>query len=344
MPWLSSKPDTYDCADALYQVTPDKTLSHPDSTFVTQPDEHEKKQSNNTLSGDESDSQAPLRRSAPLTLRSSYFDESKVDKAARRFSGHWSRMTTTPVKYLAAALQVDNVHILNTLQSIKISKSTLDGMKVIRQVDRKFVLVEADTSRGKLLLCIDQHAADERVRLEKMETDMFGRHGAQRRVETRRHEPPLVLRMNPNEREMLRYHEKMIKLWGFDFEVASSGLGALPYARERLGIEEEELVLLHDTPRVEKRFANGDDFREFIQILGSAGKRSIHSSIRPPVITRLLHSRACRSAIMFGDRLSIGQCRDLVEELKKCQLPFQCAHGRPSVVPLAEIQRSRPEN
>uniref|UniRef100_M4BWC3 MutL C-terminal dimerisation domain-containing protein n=1 Tax=Hyaloperonospora arabidopsidis (strain Emoy2) TaxID=559515 RepID=M4BWC3_HYAAE len=40
---------------------------------------------------------------------------------------------------------------------------------------------------------------------------------------------------------------------------------------------------------------------------------------------------------MFGDRLSLTQCQELIEELKMCHLPFQCAHGRPSVVPLAEI-------
>uniref|UniRef100_H3HC10 MutL C-terminal dimerisation domain-containing protein n=1 Tax=Phytophthora ramorum TaxID=164328 RepID=H3HC10_PHYRM len=216
----------------------------------------------------------------------------------------WLDTKAIPVKHLAAALQVDNVHVLKGDRPIKISKATLANLQVIRQVDRKFILVRADTPRGKLLLCIDQHAADERVRLEKLELDMFGRDGSLRRVEVQDHEPPLSLQMNFKERN-----------------------------------RDEGRVLLHATPKVEKRGTNVDDFRDFIQLLSNAGKTYLHSQIRPPAITRLLHSRACRSAIMFGDWLSVGQCKDLIEELKTCQLPFQCAHGRPSVVPLAEIQR-----
>ena len=39
-------------------------------------------------------------------------------------------------------------------------------------------------------------------------------------------------------------------------------------------------------------------------------------------------------AIKFGQRLSRIQCRSLLTALSSCSLPFQCAHGRPSIVPL----------
>lgn len=188
-------------------------------------------------------------------MTSTYFDE--VDQSARR---RWSSLATTPVKHLSAALQVDNVHTLNGLQSIKISKSTLADMKVIRQVDRKFILVQADTPRGKLLLCIDQHAADERVRLEKLEEEMFGLDGTLRRVEIQRHQPPLALRMNVKECETLHRHEGLIDGWGFDFEFTSAGTERLGYVHDRSETQKEERVLLHSTPKVEKRVANGDDF------------------------------------------------------------------------------------
>ncbi|KAJ1491404.1 hypothetical protein T484DRAFT_1612750, partial [Baffinella frigidus] len=41
---------------------------------------------------------------------------------------------------------------------------------------------------------------------------------------------------------------------------------------------------------------------------------------------------ACRGAIMFGDRLTSGASARLVRQLARCALPFQCAHGRPSMV------------
>jgi len=40
---------------------------------------------------------------------------------------------------------------------------------------------------------------------------------------------------------------------------------------------------------------------------------------------------------MFNDELSPDECRALVGRLARCAFPFQCAHGRPSMVPLADI-------
>ncbi|KAH1158213.1 hypothetical protein GYH30_030448 [Glycine max] len=45
-----------------------------------------------------------------------------------------------------------------------ISKKCLEDAKVLHQVDKKFILVVA----GRTLAVIDQHAADERIRLEEL--------------------------------------------------------------------------------------------------------------------------------------------------------------------------------
>ena len=39
-------------------------------------------------------------------------------------------------------------------------------------------------------------------------------------------------------------------------------------------------------------------------------------------------------AITFGQALSLPHCAMLVRQLARCSLPFQCAHGRPTVVPV----------
>ncbi len=51
----------------------------------------------------------------------------------------------------------------------------------------------------------------------------------------------------------------------------------------------------------------------------------------------MLNSRACRSAIMFNDVLSVAQCEDLLADLTRCSFPFMCAHGRVSMVPLVRL-------
>eukprot|EP00434_Breviolum_minutum_P043129 symbB.v1.2.038425.t1/scaffold5975.1/size22001/2 len=62
------------------------------------------------------------------------------------------------------------------------------------------------------------------------------------------------------------------------------------------------------------------------------GKASV-----PPVILHILAFKACRRAIKFGDHLNEVQMRRLMKELSKCDFPFQCAHGRPTVYPLASL-------
>ena len=40
---------------------------------------------------------------------------------------------------------------------------------------------------------------------------------------------------------------------------------------------------------------------------------------------------------MFGDHLSVEQCEGLVAGLQGTRLWFSCAHGRPTMAPLADV-------
>ncbi|GMF64870.1 unnamed protein product [Phytophthora lilii] len=346
-PWISSKPDSYDCADTFLSWNQMRGCSCTAYNHLSITGQQDYRNQNtrkpqitqvDLCEAETCDSctRLPLPLPIPDDTKSSYFDTDKAVECLSSFQ--------YPPLRLTAALRVKKVHILNGIQTIKLNKSTLAEMKVIRQVDRKFILVQANTSEGRLLLCIDQHAADERVRLEKFEADMFSYDGSLKRVEVSKYDPPLILRLNSRECEMLHRYENHIRKWGFDFELTpAQEPESMLNMRSDTNAQGLVHVLLYATPTVEKRSLSVEDFRDFLQLLSSNGGTTLCSSVRPPAITRLLHSRACRSAIMFGDFLSTAQCEELLNELKTCQLPFQCAHGRPSVVPLAQIQ-SRDHN
>ena len=44
-------------------------------------------------------------------------------------------------------------------------------------------------------------------------------------------------------------------------------------------------------------------------------------------------------AIKFGDKLTLFESVELVSSLSDCDLPFQCAHGRPSTIPLLDLSQ-----
>ncbi|KAK1932518.1 DNA mismatch repair protein MLH3 [Phytophthora citrophthora] len=333
-PWLSSKPDTYDFADIMLGMYDDNYCNSDENREIP-PSTGKVEDSTERGLDQYVDAEPRLGLTVRSPVRSQFFTSERPSNSTLQ---RWAHFKDSRVKHLAAGLQIDNVQLWKGDREMKISRSVLANLQVIRQVDRKFILVQAATPQGTVVLCIDQHAADERVRLEKLEEEVFGRDGTLRRVEVEHHEPAFVLRMNFTESQVLNQYEDLIRSWGFDFEFMTSEPKKMMFNCQESRYKGERRVLLHSTPKVEKRVTNVDDFRDFIQLLARLGETHPHSHIRPPVITRLLHSRACRSAIMFGDRLSLAQCQDLIEELKTCQLTFQCAHGRPSVVPLAEIR------
>ncbi|KAJ3532141.1 hypothetical protein NMY22_g7868 [Coprinellus aureogranulatus] len=71
----------------------------------------------------------------------------------------------------------------------------------------------------------------------------------------------------------------------------------------------------------------------------SKGSHSWLPALRscPRSLVELINSKACRGAIMFNDELSMEQCERLISQLAQTAFPFQCAHGRPSLVPLTDV-------
>ncbi|EFJ41217.1 hypothetical protein VOLCADRAFT_119750 [Volvox carteri f. nagariensis] len=78
---------------------------------------------------------------------------------------------------------------------------------------------------------------------------------------------------------------------------------------------------------------NPTDLRLYLHQLDETGG----AGLLPPAVLRVLRSKACRTAIMFGDHLTPEQCTMLVAQLRDTRLWTQCAHGRPTVVPLVDL-------
>ena len=50
---------------------------------------------------------------------------------------------------------------------------------------------------------------------------------------------------------------------------------------------------------------------------------------------------SCRKSIKAGDEMSLVQMEKLISELDRCELPFTCPHGRPTIIKitLADIEK-----
>ncbi|NWU93528.1 MLH3 protein, partial [Upupa epops] len=77
---------------------------------------------------------------------------------------------------------------------------------------------------------------------------------------------------------------------------------------------------------------------ELVQTTGGGAQGTL-----PLTFLKVLASQACHGAIKFNECLTLEESCRLIEALSSCQLPFQCAHGRPSMLPLADIDHLQQE-
>ncbi|KAH9145766.1 hypothetical protein AeRB84_010351 [Aphanomyces euteiches] len=247
----------------------------------------------------------PILEPSRLRIRSKYFLETipsgvkAISKKTTNKPSFYPRLFKKQLSVLAS-----NAYTRRRM-AIKIPSSIFQHFRVLQQVDFKFIL--AVSSSPPLLVCIDQHAADERVKLEALENSLLNAPFPSHQVQS------IALILNESEKSLVVRNNETLLFWGFEVDISTWTLNRVPI--------------------VDHREATDDDLLEYLCLLSSMSG----SFVRPPIITRLLHSRACRSAVMFGDPLTLDECQILITQLGACRLPFQCAHGRPSIVPLAQF-------
>ena len=296
----------------------------------------------------------------------------------------------------------------------RLSKEGLRQARVIGQVDRKFVLVVVKTGRqkggvggeesGELLVVIDQHAADERWRVEAFwdelcrevtppavttgetgstpslppvhdgeseggtgegEDDVLFFHpprgiaipsanssSTTPSVLSRTttfpippNKPPLKYPITVTESSLLNQHQymKVFADWGILYTTwPSCPSKSEPTSAHTITITHLPRLILHRV--LAERYLGIELIRGHLWYIyehrlppSPPTDWTIRLPHAPQKLVELLNSRACRSAVMFGDELGGEECLALVRKLGGCRFPFMCAHGRPSMVPLLRV-------
>lgn len=191
----------------------------------------------------------------------------------------------------------------------------------LTQVEDKFIVLRCDSDLdgrhpGGVVLIVDQHAASERVELERLQHEILT---AKKLPSEAVHGPGTTVTLLAEERRWLQKHGGFVEGWGF---------------RWRAGAADHEVVVTH-VPNILGTFLEPKDLKGVVSAAEASqvgGRPSV-----PPVILHILTFKACRRAIKFNDHLEQAQMERLMRELSRCELPFQCAHGRPTVYPLASL-------
>ena len=56
------------------------------------------------------------------------------------------------------------------------------------------------------------------------------------------------------------------------------------------------------------------------------------------MITDKLASMSCKAAVKGNQRLSLAEMDHLIGELLECENPYQCPHGRPTIISMSKYE------
>ena len=218
-------------------------------------------------------------------------------------------------------------HMNFIFDACRFNKSVFNGLDVIGQIDEKFIgCVTADD----LLILVDQHAAHERVRLECMLNNLHQNGDQTNPISSQMLKAPIPAPFSKPERQFIFNITNKLQFIGFIIDVSKHNVNliAIPsvcfFDSGDLNISVDDVIVSFNQAVTQIRDSEGSNLA------------------LPRKLVEYLHSKACHGAIRFGDELKLNQCRILLKQLSVCDLPFQCAHGRPSFAPI--IKLNEPEN
>ena len=184
-------------------------------------------------------------------------------------------------------------------------------LRVVGQVAQSYIVTEGEDG----MYLIDQHAAHERIVLERMVSAMKTRSTLSQLLLT-----PIKLALTPSELEAIEEHQQELELIGFAFEFA-----------------DDSTLEVKAVPSVLVKQMNARSLHELL--LDTTSPESLGDT--QTWEERALANVACKAAIKANYFLTVSEMREMLEQLEQTQAPFSCCHGRPTTVHFGLTSLSR---
>lgn len=256
--------------------------------------------------------QKEIDKVIPKTMEKSSIDPEKSENNTEINTGQPQSQQPVQVEKTKAELvkETDN-YAKGTQMSFAdvplLSEEARPKHRIIGQVFRTYWLVEYDEK----LFFVDQHAAHEKVMYEKLKKDLENNTIVQQMVA-----PPIILTFSIKEQQKFELCEESFKKLGFLIEEFGGNeycIRGVP--ANLLGIDPQELFI-----------------EIFDQIEENSGKMNME------MITDKLASMACKAAVKGNTTMSYEEMDSLMEQLMKLDNPYQCPHGRPTIISMTKYE------
>jgi DNA mismatch repair protein MutL len=193
-----------------------------------------------------------------------------------------------------------------TGDEVAVGGRALPVLRVLGQVSQSYIITEG--SDGMYL--VDQHAAHERILLERMIAAL-----RERAVASQLLLDPAPVELAPAEVEIVGEHLEQLEAVGFAIE---------PFGAEAL--------LVRAVPAGLARAQTGELRELLVALAGADAEAASHGETWEE---HALANVACRAAIKAGQTLAPEEQRELIRQLEGAKARQSCCHGRPTMVRLS---------
>lgn len=190
---------------------------------------------------------------------------------------------------------------------IEEGRPRLGSLRILGQVALTYVICEGQAG----LYLVDQHAAHERVLLERLERDLGRADRVQLLLE------PVVVELPRALRGQLHEYVDALLALGFSVEPFGDAEAIVRSVPTALRPREIERVL-HETHETLDEEGAGPNWQERLAVLLS-----------------------CKTAVKAGQRLEMAEMYSLLDQLDEANLCATCSHGRPTAILLSHSQLER---
>jgi DNA mismatch repair protein MutL len=180
--------------------------------------------------------------------------------------------------------------------------SRLPALRVVGQLSQSYIVTEGPDG----MYLIDQHAAHERILLERMVAALQARTPLSQLLLA-----PIKLELAPAELGAIEDHLQQLEHIGFALEVL-----------------EDNTIEVRAVPNVLIKQMNTRSLHELLAEL-TAPENPGHSETWEE---HALANVACKAAIKANYFLTVGEMREMIEQLGRTNAPYSCCHGRPTMI------------
>lgn len=181
--------------------------------------------------------------------------------------------------------------------------------RIIGQLFETYWLIEYEDK----FYMMDQHAAHEKILYER-----FMNHLKVKEMDTQMIMPPVIIELNMQQEDAYKRNRQAFSRLGFEIEEFGGNaykVNGLPAGLPNINLKQMLIDMIDGLT---------DD-----------------NSTDLDIITERVATMSCKAAVKGNNKLSFEEAKELIEELMQAENPYNCPHGRPTLIVMSKYEVER---